>query len=479
MGFMKKEKAESLDDLFTKRNLICLSLLFNEISKIPDREIRELFLFRFTSMVHLASRMTPDRPTRPHSSFWAIQSFWIPPKHMESNIWNLFENAITEKQGLIVGKQDTNQQISIFKEAKDFDDLKSDSNILLLNQSALDMSDIPSNSVDYVFTDPPYGGAVQYFELSTLWCAWLNQKGSFGLDYNDEITINDSQKKNFEFYHNMLRKAFEEVYRVLKTGKWLTVTFHNTDIRIYNSIIKAVVLSGFDLEKIIYQPPARTSAKGLLQPYGSAVGDYYIRFRKPEKQSLTRNVSEIDKVRYERIVVDALKRIIGERGEPTSYSTIVNAYQTIYDQLKKSGYLFSAPEGIEEILKKNLNKEFTLIDATEKGKRIGKLWWLKGVNFLDRVPLSERVEKAIINVLNRKYIASFDEVLEEIFIAFPNSLTPDTQSIGKILENYAEKTKDGKWRLRPNIRIREQEHDQMVESLAIIGERAGFDVHAD
>jgi DNA modification methylase len=83
---------------------------------------------------------------------------------------------------------------------------------LLLNQSSLNLSEIPTNSVDYVFTDPPYGGSVQYFELSTLWCAWLNRnKKSFNLDYNGEITINENQGKYFEFYHNMLKKSFEEI----------------------------------------------------------------------------------------------------------------------------------------------------------------------------------------------------------------------------------------------------------------------------
>ena len=86
------------------------------------------------------------------------------------------------------------------------------------------------------------------------------------LNYADEITINDRQDKDFNYYHKMLKAAFREMYQVLKPGKYLTVTFHSTEIAVWNSIIKAVVLSGFDLEKIIYQPPARTSAKGLLQP---------------------------------------------------------------------------------------------------------------------------------------------------------------------------------------------------------------------
>lgn len=474
---------DTIPNLFTHRNLRSLSIIYREIENIDDQLEKDVFKFAFTSMVHLASNMTPVRPTRPFSSFWPVHRYWIPPIYMESNVWLLFESAVEGRQGILKGKEDSNSQIKRFQEAKTFDDLLNDANILISNQSSLDLSEIPSASIDYVFTDPPYGGSIQYFELSTLWISWLkgmHNDVKFNLNFKDEVTINENQGKDFEYYHNMLRRAFEEVHRVLKAGRWLTVTFHNTDIKIYNSIIKAIVLAGFDLEKTVYQPPARASAKGLLQPYGSAVGDYYIRFRKPEKRSTMKKASEIDNVRYERIVVDTVKRMIGERGEPIAYSIIINSYPTIYEELKNRGYLFSAPESIGEILKKNLNNEFTLIDVkNEKGKIIGQKWWLQGVSFLDRVPLSERVEKATINVLNRKHIVSFDEVLEEIFIAFPNSLTPDTQSIKSILEDYAEKTRDGKWRLKSFVRRRESEHDYMVKTLAQLGKKIGFNVYAD
>ena len=482
--FMKKEVVSDIPNLFTKRNLIALSILWHEIESIANGKVKDLMKFAFTSMVHLASKMTPDRPTRPYSSFWAVHSYWVPPRFMESNVWTLFESSVLGRQGVLKGKKEAEKVIPYYKEAREFNDLKKDANIWIITGSSLDLEKygIPKREIDYVFTDPPYGGSIQYMELSTLWVSWLKGEKNdprFEMDFEQEITINDSQGKDFNIYHNMLRKTFEQIYEVLKDGRWLTVTFHNTEIKIFNSIIKAAVLSGFDLEKIIYQPPARASAKGLLQPYGSAVGDYYIRFRKPEKKA-TLSDSEIDKVRYERIVVNTLKHIIAERGEPTPYSTLINSYPTIYNALKKNGYLFSAPEGIEEILRKHLNKDFKLVDVkNEKGRTIGKKWWLKGVRFLDRTPLSERVEQAVINVLNRKYIVSFDDVLEEIFINFPNALTPDTQSIKEVLDKYAEKTKDGKWILQSNVKRREQEHDQIVEMLAEIGEKAGFNVHAD
>ena len=281
----------SIDKLFTKRNLFSLAVLIKAINEVEDSKTRDIFRFCFSSMIHLASKMCPvAKPSeRSHwselsaTSFWAVHRFWIPSVNMESNVWMLFKSAVEGKQGVLNGKKDSMKRIASFKEAKKFSDLEDGANIFLKKHNALQLTEaVPKNSVDYVFTDPPYGGAIQYFELSTLWASWLG----YELDYSDEITVNKNQQKDFEYYHKMLRKSFKEIYQVLKPGKYMTVTFHSTDIAVWNSIIKAVVMVGFDLEKIIYQPPARPSAKGLLQPYGSAVGDYYIRFRKPEKDSL-------------------------------------------------------------------------------------------------------------------------------------------------------------------------------------------------
>ena len=480
------EGINNIESLFTKRNLTALSILYHQIELLDEGIVKDLLKFRFTSITHLASKMTPVRPTRPFSSFWAMHRYSVLPVSMESNVWLLFRSSVKGRQGLLKGKEDTNETVKLYKEAKEFEDLENDSNILISTQSALNLgkhpAKIPKESVHYVFTDPPYGGSIQYGELSALWLSWLKGEKNdlhFEMKFDEEITINDAQRKDFDYYHKMLKASFEQIYDVLKSGRWLTVTFHNTDIKIYNSIIKAVVLAGFDLEKVIYQPPARPSAKGLLQPYGSAVGDYYIRFRKPEKREELLSESEIDKERYERIVVNTVKHIIAERREPVAYSIIINSYPIIFEELKKNGYRFSAPEGIEEVLKKYLSKEFALVDVRDdKGKVIGKKWWLKEGLFLDRASLSERVEGTVIDVLNRRIVVSFDEILEEIFTTFQNSLTPDTQSIKAILEEYAEKT-DGKWQLRREMRLRQTQHNQITQMLVDLGKKIGFDVYAD
>ncbi|MBI4727168.1 hypothetical protein HY768_08105 [candidate division TA06 bacterium] len=471
-AFLKKEKSETIIDLFTRRNLIALSIIFNSLSKIEDKKIQNVFKLAFTSLSHLASKLTPVRPTRQMSSFWAMHSFWVPPIFMETNVWQLFDSAINGPQGIISGKKDSNKKIQLFKEAKKFGELEDDANIFLKKHNALQLTEaLPKNSVDYVFTDPPYGGAIQYFELSTLWASWLR----YELDYGDEITVNKNQQKDFAYYHKMLRKSFKEIYQVLKPGKYMTVTFHSTDIAVWNSIIKAVVMVGFDLEKIIYQPPARPSAKGLLQPYGSAVGDYYIRFQKPEKDSL-QTEKEIDMNTYEMDVVDSARRILYERSEPTIYQHILNG---IMADLQGGRNVPVGAKNIDQVLKDHIGQEFELVPVKDdKGKTIGQKWWLKNieVSTFNQPTLSDRVERKIIEVLYHNVKVSFDDILQAIFIEFPNALTPETQNVRALLEEYATPSKDGNWMLKPSVRVRESEHSEMIYYLARLGEKAKYDV---
>jgi hypothetical protein len=90
-------------------------------------------------------------------------------------------------------------------------------------------------------------------------------------------------------------------------------------------------------------------------------------------------------------------------------------------------------------------------------------------------PLQDRVEVAVLQALKKKPLATFDDILQEIFINLKNALTPNPTSVRTVLEEYADKT-DGKWRLRDVVKVHEKAHDKMLVTLAKLGKLLGFKV---
>ena len=107
-------------------------------------------------------------------------------------------------------------------------------------QSATDIS-LYENSIDYIFTDPPFGGNLMYSELNFLWEAWLK----VFTNNKPEAVENKAQGKGPREYQELMEKCFAEYYRVLKPGRWMTVVFHNSQNRIWNAIQEAIMRAGF------------------------------------------------------------------------------------------------------------------------------------------------------------------------------------------------------------------------------------------
>ena len=106
--------------------------------------------------------------------------------------------------------------------------------------SASDIS-ASDNSVDYIFTDPPFGSNLMYSELSYLLESWLQV-----LTNNEpEAIINSTQHKGLAEYLHLMERCFGEYYRVLKPGRWMTVEFHNSQNAVWNTIQEAILRAGF------------------------------------------------------------------------------------------------------------------------------------------------------------------------------------------------------------------------------------------
>jgi len=99
---------------------------------------------------------------------------------------------------------------------------------------------IQSDSVDYIFTDPPFGESLQYAELNMFIESWLRVK----TETNKDCVLNYVHKKDLPFYSHMMLGAFTEYTRLLKPGRWITIEFHNSQNAVWAAIQQAIESSG-------------------------------------------------------------------------------------------------------------------------------------------------------------------------------------------------------------------------------------------
>jgi len=190
---------------------------------------------------------------------------------------------------------------------------------------------------------------------------------------------NERQKKPFEVYHALLNSSFQGFYSVLRPECCLTLTFHNPTFKVRNATVRAGVFSGFDYEHIHHQPLGQVSAKAMLQPFGSAQGDFYLRFLKTTRPA--RPMEEVSEERFRRIVIETCREVIASRAEPTPYTILMNQVDPV---LAKRGLFGTLQTGLDvkTVLEESIGHEFAFVEA-KLGAASGKLWW-----FADR-PLTK------------------------------------------------------------------------------------------
>lgn len=115
------------------------------------------------------------------------------------------------------------------------------SHAVVTTGSNSDVRTIPDCSIDYIFTDPPFGESLQYAELNFFHEAWLAVRSAMASD----CVLNYVHKKELSFYQSLMRKSFSESFRVLKPGRWITVEFSNTQASVWNAIQVALQEAGF------------------------------------------------------------------------------------------------------------------------------------------------------------------------------------------------------------------------------------------
>ena len=222
----KRHGLDRIDLFYTRRNLIGLSHLWQTIHRVEDTSLASLLAFVFTSLYQRVTRLSEFR-------FWGgsgnTARFNVPFIFNEANVFVTFER----KASNIIDHLTTTATRYSGKKA-------------IVCGSATDMGHLPDQSVDFIFTDPPFGANINYSEMNILWESWL---GVF-TDPTCEAIVNKHQGKTVASYQMLMTQSFRESYRVLRDGHWMLVVFMNSSREVWQALRTAIEEAGFAIEQI-------------------------------------------------------------------------------------------------------------------------------------------------------------------------------------------------------------------------------------
>ena len=212
----------TVDKSYTPRALWAMAHLWERANHHPNHSIRDKLLFALTSLYQRVTVFSEFR-------FWGgsgnTANYNVPQIMNEQNVFTAFRR----KAGTISW---------YFRDAP-----RMTRRLHASVRSACNLDHLPDESIDFIFTDPPFGSNINYSEMNFLWESWLRSH----TDNTEEAIVSKAQNKSIEDYQVLLCRAFLEANRVLRENGWMCVVFHNSSEKIWKALQRAITESGFEV----------------------------------------------------------------------------------------------------------------------------------------------------------------------------------------------------------------------------------------
>lgn len=221
-----KHGLNSIDKFYSRRNLIAMSHLWRVIHRVNHLELAAHLAFVFTSLYQRVTQLAEFR-------FWGgsgnMARFNVPFVFKEANVFDTFERKARSIRDHLESTARHYQGQTV-----------------VMTGSATELSYLPNESFDLIFTDPPFGANINYSEMNILWESWL---GRF-TDSTHEAIINKFQKKGVNEYKKLMTQSLQECYRVLRPGHWMLLVFMNSSQEVWAALRSAVANAGFLIRQV-------------------------------------------------------------------------------------------------------------------------------------------------------------------------------------------------------------------------------------
>jgi DNA modification methylase len=351
--------------LFTKRNLWALALMADGIRSVSKNrhDIQDSLFFVFSSMCLFVSRMHQDNSGTGGNI--TKGTYYLPQNFKDMNVWDCFARKAR----------------AVFSGCNELLSSQKHTDLCISTQSACHLQQLGDDSVDYIFTDPPYAEKVQYGELNFIWEAWLDFDTKW---HNDEIIVNLVRGRSEQDWANMMGRAMQECFRVLRPGRWLSLCYHDTSEGTWSLVQDIMSRTGFVVDSNADALFIDTGQKSQNQLTADKVTkrDLVINFRKPkpgEHRSKVVITGEEDQQTFRQ----KAQAVVREFLQASPGSTKDRIYDAVVSRLVRKGQmeahdfdelLWGVADEVKEPVKKTLfeNEEPDLLGSHQVGR-----WHLK------------------------------------------------------------------------------------------------------
>lgn len=424
----KKSDVATIEQLFSKKQLAQLAYLKFLIQKeIP--EVRGCLMLMFSGLlnkVNLTYHSSKGRSEgRGDGSIFRYSRYRIAPKPAEVDVMTYFSWRFKK---VVAGKRDLARLIKP----------TTIGNAHVFKGTATDLSSVASESVDYIYTDPPYGSKIPYLDLSIMWNEWLGLPVRHD-DYANEAIEGGEAQKTKQDYADLIGQSIKEMARVLKYDRWMSFVFAHKDPAYWHIIIDAAEFVGFEYAGAVKQSNRQTSFKKRQNPFTVLSGQLIINFRK------VRNPKTIGKIALGAPVMEVVRETIesviamhqGATLEQINDELVIRGLELRFLDILAKEYADLTPLLMESFELDDKTKTYTL---------------RKNRKFKTHIPLELRVRYFVVSYLKRmehlNRNPTFDEIILNVMPLLKNGITPKHQTILNVLESIAECVDEDRWQLR-------------------------------
>ena len=417
----------TIEQLFSDQQLAELALLKHLIGNLTDGSVKDHLLLMFSGLlnkINLTFHKTRS-PGGGDSAMMRMYRYRIAPNPGAADTLHFFR---VRYQRIRAAKEEL---------APFFSDERL-RGFQAYQGSATALTRTENESVDYVYTDPPYGSKIQYLDLSTMWLGWLDMSLSAG-DREQEIIVGGRLGKTKEEYNDLMAQSINELYRVLKFDRWMSFVFADKDPAYWHTIIETAEKAGFEYMGAVPQSNNKTSFKKRQNPSTVLSGQLIINFRKVRNP---RTVMKMELGSFAtHLIVETVQGVIAQN-DGASLEEINSEIITKGIELGFLDLLSKKYDDLSPILDSN----FDFDEETQK------YHLPRTATFKSSIDVDLRIRYFLLSYLQRmrqqRADPEFDDIVLHIMPLLKNGITPEEQTILNVLRDVAYKTSEGRWRVK-------------------------------